>query len=121
MAFSSTSTAGWAIPKPKIHVPFAASPANVLATRAEFTACIDLCVRAFIATPPAPTATALSQLRLWLKDDAATLSDGTPIDLALFDDTILSIDERISQTGARTQAQLLRALRQLAESVYAKT
>lgn len=122
MAFSATSTTGWTVPQTQIRVLSAARRPDTPATRSDFAACIDRCVRSLIAATPAQAFdAALRRLRIWLRDDTATLADGTPIDFALFDETLLRIDERISQTGANNQAQLLRASRQLAESVYAKT
>ncbi len=122
MAFSAISTTGWTVPQTPVCAAPVASPADTPATRSDFAACIDCCVRALIvASPTRAPDTALRRLRGWLDDDAAALADGTPIDFALFDDAILSIGERISQTGAQTQTQLLSASRRLAESIYAKT
>jgi hypothetical protein len=118
MSLSATSTDDWTSQR-QSRTAFAARMADAPATRAEFTASIDRCVHALICAAPVPTA--LIQLRRWLCDDAVTLADGTPVDFTLFDDAILSIDERIAQTGARSQVQLLHASRRLAESIYAKT
>ncbi|WP_347260321.1 hypothetical protein, partial [Rudaea sp.] len=61
------------------------------------------------------------QLRRWLGDDAARLADGSPIDYALFDDAILSVQERVAPAaGAQGLGQLLRAARQVAETIYAR-
>lgn len=118
MSLSATSTDDWTCQQ-QSRTALAARTADAPATRAEFAASIDRCVHALICATPVPTA--LTELRRWLRDDAVTLADGTPVDFALFDDAILSIDERIAQTGARSQTQLLHASRQLAESIYAKT
>ena len=122
MAFSATSTTEGTVPHTHIRARFAPPAADAPVTRPDFAACIDRCVRALIAAETAPMPQeSLTRLRLWMKDGTATLADGTPINLALFDDAILSVGERISRTGARNPAQLLRATRRLAESIYAKT
>ena len=107
--------------------------ASAVVTRAEFVACVDRCVRALLRQADASVATdasaptiesmpgesAPAQLRAWLNDSRRTLVDGTPIDFALFDATILSIEERLPPSDASAQNRLLRASRLLAESVYA--
>jgi malate synthase len=93
-------------------------------SKADFVGCVDRCVRLLIAEPfPDKTniRSAHTQLRSWLYGNAQSLEDGTPIDFALFDAAILSIEERLPQTGAHAQARLLHASRLLAETVYAKT
>lgn len=99
----------------------AAKPATNAISRADFTACIDGCVRQ-LATEPVTAANdpGQAQLRAWLHGDARALDDGTPIDFALFDSAILSIGERVSATGSHAQTRLLHAARLLAESVYAQ-
>jgi hypothetical protein len=117
-------------------------------TRAEFVACVDRCVRVLIRQADAATAmqadamhadtmhadtmhadmatvesmsseSAPAQLRAWLNDGKGTLADGTPVDFALFDATILSVEERLPPRDAAAQHRLLHASRLLAESVYA--
>jgi hypothetical protein len=102
-------------------------------TRAEFVACVDRCVGVLIRQADAcvatkapaagidsiPSESAPAQLRAWLNDSKRTLADGTPIDFALFDATILSIEERLPPSDAYAQNRLLHASRLLAESVYA--
>ena len=88
----------------------------------EFTACVDRCVSLLLA--PAGTGNpvaepAQAQLRGWLDAGASALEDGTPIDFSLFDATILSVEERVPVGGAAARTQLLRAARQLAETIYA--
>ena len=118
MACIAASMMEWQTPSAQAGGRLADAPA----TRSDFAACVDRCVRALIAAPRSQIVDgALAQLRRWLCDDAIRLADGTPVDLALFDETILSVDERIAPAGAGTQAQLLRASRQLAESIYVKT
>src|SRR5438445_13113597 len=96
----------------------AAQPAATQAiSRADFTACIDGCVRQLAAEPvTAANDPAQAQLRAWLRSDAHALDDGTPIDFALFDSAILSTGERVSAAGSHAQTQLLHAARLLAES-----
>ncbi|MBS0581513.1 MAG: hypothetical protein JSS42_00235 [Proteobacteria bacterium] len=82
------------------------------ATRSDFTACVDRCVRALIDGSLSAALAAQTQLRRWLGDDAARLADGSPIDYALFDDAILSVQERVAPAaGAQGLGQLLRAAR----------
>lgn len=93
-------------------------------TKADFVDCIDRCVRLLVAESKAALAVleaAQAQLRSWLHSKTQVLDDGTPIDFALFDATILSIEERLPPGTGRSQAHLLHASRMLAESVYAKT
>ncbi|MBW8777553.1 MAG: hypothetical protein JF596_21955, partial [Stenotrophomonas sp.] len=72
--------------------------------------------------PQSVALAAQAQLSRWLGDEAITLADGSPIDRALFDDTILSVQERVAPaSGALGLARLLRASRQVAETIYAKT
>jgi hypothetical protein len=93
-------------------------------TRSDFSACVDRCVRALSGTattlPTRGADASFAQLRRWLRGDLV-LADGTPIDLALFDEAILSVNERIAPANTNSLAQLLRASRRLAESIYAKT
>ncbi|MGH8122186.1 MAG: hypothetical protein ACREPT_05395 [Rudaea sp.] len=93
-------------------------------TKADFVGCVDYCVRLLVAESRTATATfesAQARLRGWLHGKTQALDDGTPIDFVLFDAAILSIEERLPQSGAQGQARLLHASRLLAESVYAKT
>ncbi len=91
--------------------------------RADFVGCIDGCVHLLVAEPDAGLTriqAGQAQLRAWLHGHTQTLDDGTPIDFALFDAAILSIEERVPQRGAQAHVRLLHASRLLAESVYAK-
>jgi len=96
--------------------------AQAVVSQRDFTACVDRCVALLLA--PAATGNpiaepAQAQLRGWLDAGASSLEDGTPIDFSLFDATILSVEDRVPVGGATTRTQLLRAARQLAESIYA--
>lgn len=119
MAYSATP----AIERQATPARVGADAADAPATRSDFSACVDRCVRTLIATarPLRPAEGAFAQLQRWLHDDGLTLADGTPVNYALFDETILSVNERIAPTSTRTLAQLLRASRRLAESIYART
>jgi len=96
--------------------------------RADFVGCVDGCVHLLVAEPDAGLTDARrtrieagqAQLRAWLHSQTQTLDDGTPIDFALFDAAILSIEERVPQRGPQAHVRLLHASRLLAESVYAK-
>jgi hypothetical protein len=90
-------------------------------SKADFVGCVDRCVRLLLVAEKTNLRSAHTQLRSWLHGNAQSLEDGTPIDFALFDATILSIEERLPQTGPHAQARLLHASRLLAETVYAKT
>ncbi len=91
------------------------------ATRSDFAACVDRCVHALIDGPQSAALDEQAQLRHWLGDEAITLADGSPIDYALFDDAILSVQERVAPTaGVQGLSQLLRASRQVAETIYAR-
>ena len=91
-------------------------------TYAQFVEQVDRCVRALLAGPSiaAEMESEQAQLRGWLQRKTSVLDDGTPIDFTLFDEAILSIQERVPCSEARAQERLLRAARRLAESVYAK-
>jgi len=119
MAYSAAVTIEW----PATPAWAGGQFADVPATRSDFSACVDRCVRALLATarPIRPADGAFAQLQRWLHDDGLTLADGTPVDFALFDETILSVNERIASTSTGTLAQLLRAARRLAESIYTKS
>ncbi len=96
----------------------AATPRQV--SRADFTACIDGCVRELAtASVVAANDPAQAQLRTWLHDAGHALDDGTPIDFALFDAAILSIGERVPASDTHTQTRLVHAARVLAERIYA--
>lgn len=117
MACQAASTIEW----PTILARADGQLADAPATRSDFCACVDRCVRALAsATPPALANGSLNQLRHWLHGARLTLADGTPVDLSLFDETILSASERIAPANDESPAQLLSASRRLAESVYAK-
>ena len=93
-------------------------------TKADVVGCVDSCVLLLVAESKAAIAmleSAQAQLRGWLHSKTQALDDGTLVDFALFDAAILSIEERLPQSGAQGQAHLLHASRLLAESVYAKT
>jgi len=95
--------------------------AGAPATRSDFAACVDRCVRALIDGPQSVALAAQTQLSRWLGDEAIGLADGSPIDYALFDDAILSVQERVaSANGTSGLARLLRASREVAETIYAK-
>jgi hypothetical protein len=97
------------------------APAGTPATRSDFAAFVDRCVRALIDGPQSVALAAQSQLSRWLGDEAITLADGSPIDYALFDDAILSVQERVAPaSGTLGLARLLRASRQVAETIYTK-
>jgi len=97
------------------------APAGTPATRSDFAACVDRCVRALIDGPQSVALVAQTQLSRWLGDEAITLADGSPIDYALFDDAILSVQERVAPaSGTLGLARLLRASRQVAETIYTK-
>lgn|GEM_PF-4905981 len=87
-------------------------------TQSEFTDCVDRCVASLLAKPAAPSESAQAQLRAWLADDQNALDDGRPIDFALFDSAILSVEERLPAAGVDARARLLNAARRLAETVY---
>ena len=88
-------------------------------THSEFTACVDRCVASLLAKSVAATnEPAQAQLRAWLADEHHALDDGRPIDFALFDSTILSVEERLPAAGIDARTRLLGAARQLAETVY---
>jgi len=96
-------------------------PIGAPATRSDFAACVDRCVRALIDGSQSAAFTAQTQLSRWLSDEAITLADGSPIDYALFDDAILSVQERVAPaSGKQGLTGLLRASRQVAETIYAK-
>ena len=96
--------------------------------RADFVGCVDGCVHLLVAEPDVGLTDARltrieagqAQLRAWLHGQSQRLDDGTPIDFALFDAAILSIEERVPQRGPQAHMRLLHASRLLAESVYAK-
>ncbi|MEP6940924.1 MAG: hypothetical protein ABI846_14250 [Rudaea sp.] len=99
-------------------------PAQAIISQREFTACVDCCVSLLLApaatgTQVAAPAPAQAQLRDWLGAGANALEDGTPIDFALFDSAILSVEERLPVTGSSGRTRLLRAARELAETIYA--
>ena len=97
------------------------APNGAPATRSDFTACVDRCVRALIDGSQSAALAAQAQLRRWLGDEAVRLADGSPIDHALFDDAILSVQDRVAPAaGAQGLGQLLRASRQVAETIYAR-
>ena len=97
------------------------TPTGTPATRSDFAACVDRCVRALIDGPQSVALGAQTQLRRWLGDETITLADGSPIDYPLFDDAILSVQERLAPAaGVQDLSQLLHASRQVAETVYAK-
>ena len=101
--------------------PDAPTPQAVVSQR-EFTACVDRCVSLLLAATATATpvaAPAQTQLRDWLGAGVSALEDGTPIDFALFDATILSVEERLPVSGSTARTHLLRAARQLAETIYA--
>jgi hypothetical protein len=96
------------------------TPAGTPATRADFLACVDLCVHALIDGPQSAALATQTQLHRWLGDGAIRLADGSPIDYPLFDDAILSVQERMAPAaGAQGLSRLLHASRQVAETVYA--
>jgi hypothetical protein len=103
---------------PNYETTATASAYAVPASQSEFTACVDRCVAGLLAQPPAP-APAQTQLRHWLADERHALADGTPVDLALFDSAILSVEERLPAENASERIRLLGAARQLAETMYA--
>lgn len=92
-------------------------------SQSEFTDCVDRCVVSLMSKTPLATIAATdsgqAQLRAWLTDDAHALEDGRPIDLALFDSTILSVEERLPASGTLARTRLLSAARELAETLYA--
>ena len=61
-----------------------------------------------------------ARLHAWLVTESQALDDGTPIDFALFDATILSVEERVPVAGGPARTQLLSAARRLAEILYAR-
>jgi hypothetical protein len=88
-------------------------------SHSEFTDCVDRCVASLLAKSVAATSEpAQAQLRAWLADDHHALDDGRPIDFALFDSTILSVEERLPAAGIDARTRLLAAARRLAETVY---
>ncbi|MFT3790227.1 MAG: hypothetical protein QM741_03925 [Rudaea sp.] len=98
-----------------------AAPSGTPATRSDFAACVDRCVRALIDGRQSAALNAQTQLSRWLGDDAVTLADGSPIDHALFDEAILSVQERVAPAdGTPGLARLLRASREVAETIYAQ-
>jgi hypothetical protein len=88
-------------------------------TQSDFTDCVDRCVASLLARPATVSnESAQAQLRAWLADDQHALDDGRPIDFALFDSTILSVEERLPASGNDARTRLLNAARRLAETVY---
>lgn len=96
------------------------SPPEIV-SQSDFVDCVDRCVASLLVKPAAATAQASeqTQLRAWLAGKSQALDDGTPIDFALFDATILSVEERLPAAGSLDRSRLLSAARRLAEDVYA--
>jgi hypothetical protein len=91
----------------------------VTVSQSEFTDCVDRYVASLLTKPvAAPQEPAQLQLRAWLAGDRHALEDGRPINFALFDSTILSVEERLPAAGSLARTQLLSAARQLAETLY---
>jgi malate synthase len=103
-------------------------------TRAGFLANIDVCVRYLAAwldglgcvpiqhlmEDAATAEIARVQLWQWLHVGGQSLDDGTPIDFALFDRAVASIDERLPRHGLPGQERLPQAAWMLAEMTHAK-
>ena len=119
MAYSAAATMEWPTTPAWTDGQLADAPA----TRSDFSACVDRCVRALLATarPTRSADGAFAQLQRWLHDDGLTLADGTPVDFALFDETILSVNERIASTSTGTLAQLLRFKHTATTEIYTKS
>ncbi len=104
-------------------IELTAPGATASVSHAEFTGCVDRCVSALVSAPQSManrlSADETAQLRTWLGEGLHALDDGTPIDFALFDSTILSVEERLPVAGGSARTQLLNAARRLAESLYA--